>query len=50
MPDSKLFSKKWAGVQFARADLIRSALKLLDDREVWVPGEGDAASIHVVQA
>ena len=37
MPESKLASKKWSGVQFARADLIRSALKLLDDGEVWVP-------------
>ena len=45
MPESKLASKKWSGVQFARSDLIRSALKLLDDGDVWVPGEGDAASI-----
>ena len=47
MPESKLAGKKWSGVQFARADLIRSALKLLDDGEVWVPGEGDAASIQL---
>ena len=39
IPESKLFGKKWAGVQFARADLTRSALRLLDDGEVWVPGE-----------
>ena len=45
MPESKLARKKWSGVQFARADLIRSALKLLDDGEVWVPGEGEPASI-----
>ena len=45
MPESKLARKKWTGVQFSRADLIRSALKLLDDGEVWVPGERDAASI-----
>ena len=45
MPESKLSRKKWSGMQFARADLIRSALKLLDDGEVWVPGEGEAASI-----
>ena len=31
--------KKWSGVQFARADLIRSALRLLKDGEVWIPGE-----------
>ena len=47
IPESKLASKKWSGVQFARADLIRSALKLLDDGDVWVPGEGDAASIQL---
>ena len=47
MPESKLASKKWSGVQFARADLIRSALKLLDDGEVWVPGEGEAVSIQL---
>ena len=47
MPESKLARKKWSGVQFARADLIRSALKLLDDGDVWVPGEGDAASIQL---
>ena len=29
-------ARKWSGVQFARADLIRSALKLLDDGEAWV--------------
>ena len=45
MPESKLARKKWTGVQFSRADLIRSALKLLDDGEAWVPGEGEAASI-----
>ena len=47
MPESKLAGKKWSGVQFARADLIRSALKLLDDGEVWVPGEEEAASIQL---
>ena len=45
IPESKLASKKWSGVQFARADLIRSALKLLDDGEAWVPGEGESANI-----
>ena len=39
VPSSKIFSRQWAGVQFARADLTRSALRLLDDGEVWVPGE-----------
>ena len=39
IPESKLTGRKWAGVQFARADVTRSALRLLDDGEVWVPGE-----------
>ena len=47
IPEMKLASKKWSGVQFARADLIRGALKLLDDGEVWVPGEGEAATIQL---
>ena len=45
MPESKLASKKWSGVQCARADLLRCAHQLLDDGKVWVPGEGDAVSI-----
>ncbi len=39
VPESRLAGGKWSGVQFARADLIRSADKLLDDGVVWVPGE-----------
>ena len=39
IPESRLMGKKWAGVQFARADLTRSALRLLDHGEVRVPGE-----------
>ena len=45
LPESALAGKKWSGVQFARADLLRSALKLLDDSEVWVPGEQESASV-----
>ena len=46
IPESTFAGKKWPGVQFARADLIRSALKLLDNGEVWVPGlRGESASI-----
>ena len=47
IPDSKLVDGKWSDVQFARADLIRSAIRLLNDGEVWVPGEGTAASIRL---
>ncbi|MXZ91484.1 MAG: hypothetical protein F4W95_14875 [Chloroflexi bacterium] len=45
IPESKLAGKKWAGVQFARADLTRSALRLLDDGEVWVPGEATVGRV-----
>ena len=45
IPAQTIAGGKWSGVQFARADLIRSALKLLDDGEVWVPGEQNIASI-----
>ena len=47
MPESKLARKKWSGMQFARADLVRSALSLLDDGEVWVPGEGGDANLSL---
>ena len=47
MPESKLRGKKWAGMQFARADLVRCARRLLDDGEVRVPGEANAASISM---
>ena len=32
-------------MQFARADVVRSALRLLDDREVWVPGETTVGNV-----
>ena len=47
IPESKLFGKKWVGVQFARADLTRSALRLLDDGEVWVPGEAATNNVQL---
>ena len=45
IPESRLTGKKWAGVQFARADLTRCALGLLDDGEVWVPGEASVGQV-----
>ena len=47
--ESTLVQKKWAGIQFARADLLRSALKLLDGGKVWVPGEQATATIPLCQ-
>ncbi|MDE0474508.1 MAG: hypothetical protein OXI50_08100, partial [Gammaproteobacteria bacterium] len=45
IPESQLAEGQWFGVQFARADLIRSALRLLSHSEVWVPGEQSTANI-----
>ena len=39
IPDFQFTGKKWSGVQFARADVLRSALRLLEGSEVWVPGQ-----------
>ena len=43
--DQSSLHKQWFGVQFARVDVIRSAVRLLDDGEVWVPGGESTASI-----
>ena len=45
IPEAKLLGSKWAGVQFARADLTRSALSLLNEGRVWVPGETVAGAV-----
>ncbi len=47
IPESRLAGGKWSGMQFARADLVRAALRLLDEEEVWVPGEENAAGISL---
>ena len=47
IPESRLARKKWSGMQFARADMVRSALRLLDDGEVWIPGEEGPASVSL---
>ena len=49
MPESKIAAKQWTGVQFARADLARSALRLLDDGEIWIPGEEATAIIPLTR-
>ena len=43
--ESSFVGKKWSGVQFARSDVVRSALKLLDNGEIWMPGQGETAKI-----
>ena len=45
IPESRFAHGQWSGVQFSRADLIRSALRLLNDGEVWIPGGESPASI-----
>ena len=45
MSEDKLNGNKWSGVQFARADVTRSALRLLNDSEVWVPGAQSATPV-----
>ena len=45
LPESKLVGTQWTGVQFARADLLRSALRLLDEGQIWIPGEANAAPV-----
>ena len=39
IPKRMFTQNKWLGVQFARADVLRIALRLLNDGEVWIPGE-----------
>ena len=45
IPESIVASKKWLGVQFARADLTRSAVKLVCDAEVQVPSMQQAVQV-----
>ncbi len=45
IPESKILDRQWMGVQFARADVTRTAMRLLDDGEVWVPAARNAKNI-----
>ena len=45
IPEVMIAGKQWYGIQFARADLLRSALRLLNEGQVCVPGEALAASV-----
>ena len=47
LPESKLVRRQWSGIQFARADLLRSAVRLIDNGAVWVPGEPNPARIPI---
>ena len=45
MPETMLKGRQWSGIQFARADLVRTALKLVDEGEVWIPGKESVVKI-----
>ena len=47
IPASKILGGQWTGVQFARADLIRSAMRLLGDGVVSVPSEPTSARVSL---
>ena len=47
MPESTISSRQWAGVQFARADLLRTATRLLNDGSIAIAGENQSAKISL---
>ena len=47
VPMSRFADRKWAGVQFSRVDLLRTALSLSEDGEVRLPGITKAGSIPI---
>ena len=47
IPESKIASRQWMGVQFSRADLIRSAMRLLDDGIVCIPSVHATAKVSL---
>lgn len=49
IPEEVYAGRKWFGVQFARADTLRVALRLLIEGEVWLPGETTTTTIPLCQ-
>ena len=47
VPESSHQGRKWFGVQFARSDVIRSAIRLLENREMWMPSQGKPTEISL---
>lgn len=45
IPESKILGRQWTGVQFARADVTRAAMWLLDEGTVWTPGVRTATKV-----
>ncbi len=49
MPESSFSYDRWPGVQFARADVLRSAMRLLDGGKISLPGELSSADVALCQ-
>ena len=47
MPESSFSSENWPGVQFARADVLRCALRLLTADEVRIPGQPSSGEVSL---
>ena len=47
MPEASLSSDNWTGVQFARVDLLRCALRLLTAGEVRIPGQPRSGDVSL---
>ena len=45
VPESTVAGRQWVGVQFARADVLRTSLRLVHDGEVRIAGDGSTATI-----
>ena len=45
VPESQIVGRQWMGVQFARADVTRAAMRLVDNGEVWTPGAQSATKV-----
>ena len=49
IPDSSYVGGQWTPVQFARADLTRSALQLIEEHQLWVPGGDGVVELPLCQ-
>ena len=47
VPEPSLSSDRWLGVQFARGDALRCALRLLNEGKVVIPGQSGAAQLSL---
>ncbi len=48
IPESQYLGSQWRGMQFARTDLTRSAIRLLNRGEVWLPGSQNHANVPMI--